>query len=464
MSAFVKTRRSFLKRVGLSATFVLPGLLSTERLAPRVSKGHSLLPVKPQMRQLCGVDVLVVGGGPAGIGAALAAAGKKAKTLLVENHAFFGGIASFCIGMNMNHMRAGSKPRSGLHELLIKKLQAYGDLAVDIRGHSVRCNVEYLKVAVLDALDEVGCRYLVHTRAVDAIMENNRVIGVVVATKKGTAAIRAKAVVDCTGDADIACFAGAETLFDIDNSPMTLALNVTNFDMSKAKESNFRAALKQARRSKTYPQVPRSCLFQRFPSSNTVMINHTGTREYGPIDATDPEQLTIAECFSRRQALQMLDAFRRFGGNALKNTELIATGPQIGVRESRRIKGVYVLTENDGVTGGKFDDVVAWRAGKIDVGGGVYDADMKVLNVPYRAILPERVDGLLAAGRCISTTHIAHSAGKSMGNCMATGHAAGLAAALAARKGCLPRDLNVTELQDVLRKDGVDLNYSGRPQ
>ncbi|MHC4575568.1 MAG: FAD-dependent oxidoreductase, partial [Planctomycetota bacterium] len=185
--------------------------------------------------------------------------------------------------------------------------------------------------------------------------------------------------------------------------------------------------------------------------------------EYGPIDATDPEQLTVAECFGRRQALQMLDSFRRFGGEALKDAELIAAGPQIGVRESRRIKGLYVLTEEDGVTGKKFDDTIAWRAGKIDVGGGVYDADMKVLNVPYRSILPEKVDGLLAAGRCISTTHIAHSAGKSMGNCMATGHAAGLAAALAAKKQSLPRDLNVAELQDALRKDAVDLNYSGKP-
>jgi hypothetical protein len=200
---------------------------------------------------------------------------------------------------------------------------------------------------------------------------------------------------------------------------------------------------------------------QRFPSSNTVMINHHGTRAYGPIDGADPHQLTAAECFSRRQALQMITAYREFGGEALKNAELICTGPQIGVRESRRIKGLYILTEQDAATGKKFEDVVAWRSGQIDVGGGVYDADMKVLNVPYRAILPEKVDGLLAAGRCMSTTHIAHSAGKSMGNCVATGHAAGLAAALSAKKGHVPRQLNVAELQAALRADGVDLNYAG---
>jgi hypothetical protein len=171
--------------------------------------------------------------------------------------------------------------------------------------------------------------------------------------------------------------------------------------------------------------------------------------------------LTAAECFSRRQALQMITTYREFGDEALKNAELICTGPQIGVRESRRIKGAYLLTEADAVAGRKFEDIVAWRSGKIDVGGGVYDADMKVLNVPYRALLPEKVDGLIAAGRCMSTTHIAHSAGKSMGNCVATGHAAGLAAALSVKDHCLVREVNINKLQDALRADGVDLNYAG---
>lgn len=463
MTTFDNTRRDFLKKIGLGTGFAVPALLTTNTPAIAGDKADPSPFSRHNPKKLCEVDVLVVGGGPAGIGAALAAANKGAKTLLVENHGFFGGIASFCIGMNINHMRAGKKPRSDIHELLIRKLLAYGPLAGEMHGHSLRCNVEYLKVAVLDSLDQVGCKYLVHTRAVDAVMDDNRVIGVVVATKKGLAAVHARITVDCTGDADVAHFAGAETMFDKENSPMTLALNITNFDMNTAKESDFKSALRQARKTKTYPSVPRSCLFQRFPSSNTIMINHTGTREYGPIDAADPEQLTIAECFSRRQALQMLDSFRRFGGDALKDAELIAAGPQIGIRESRRIKGLYVLTEQDAAAGRKFDDTIAWRAGKIDVGGGVYDADMKVLNVPYRSILPEKVDALLAAGRCISTTHIAHSAGKSMGNCLATGHAAGLAAALAGRKGCLPRDLNVTQLRDALRADSVDLTYSGKP-
>jgi flavin-dependent dehydrogenase len=125
--------------------------------------------------------------------------------------------------MNINQMGPGGS-RSVVHELLISKVLAYVDLAGRFHGHALACKVEYLKVAILDALDEVGCEYLVHTRAVDALMEDNRVIGVVVATKKGVQTIGVKVVVDCSGDADIAHFAGAQTLFDKDNSPMTLAL------------------------------------------------------------------------------------------------------------------------------------------------------------------------------------------------------------------------------------------------
>jgi len=167
-------------------------------------------------------DVLVVGGGPAGIGAALGAASNGANTLLIEHHAFFGGVAAWCLGMPINQMRPDSKPRSKLHELVLAKLRAYGDQAVRVGEHQLWCNVDYLKVAILDALDEVGCKYLVHTRAIDAVVEGNRITGVVVATKRGPAAIRAKAIVDCTGDADVAYYAGAETMKEVGSlSPMT---------------------------------------------------------------------------------------------------------------------------------------------------------------------------------------------------------------------------------------------------
>jgi len=195
-------------------------------------------------------------------------------------------------------------------------------------------------------------------------------------------------------------------------------------------------------------------------------INHSGTADMGRVDATDPIERSRAECNSRRQALQMIRAIRESASPELQRIEWIGSGPQVSVRETRRVKGAYVITEEDAMSGRKFDDAIAWRSGFLDPGGqrGAKFVKMKVHDVPYRAIVPEKLDGLLMAGRCISTTHIGAMAGKSMGNCMATGHAAGVAAALSAKRGVMPREISVRDLQDSLRADGVDLEMKDRDQ
>ena len=407
-------------------------------------------------------DVLVVGGGPAGIGAALGAAGKGANTLMIEHHAFFGGVAAWCLGMPINQMRPENKARSKVHELVLEKLRAYGDQAVRVGDHQLWCNVDYLKVAVLDSLDQLGCKYLVHTRAIDAVVEGGRITGVVVATKRGPAVIRAKAVVDCTGDADVAYYAGAETMKELGKlSPITLCLNLTNVTRDQISKANIEDIAGKARQK--YPLIPKRWDLGTVSNGHSFYINHAGTRDLGQFDATDPVQRTQAECQSRRQVLQMTLAMREFGGEALKDIELTGTGTQVGVRETRRVKGPYVLTEEDALTGRKFDDVIAWRSGFLDI-GFTRLSKMKIHDVPYRAIIPEKVDGLLMAGRCISATHVAAAAGKSMGNCVATGHAAGIAAAMAAKKGCTPREVKVSQIQDALRADGVDLTRGGEGQ
>ena len=423
-------------------------------------------PVIPPPRRpatLDEVDVLVVGGGPAGIGAALGAARKGVKTLLVENHAFFGGVAAWCLGMPINQVRPGGQPRSAVHELLIEKLVALGDQAVRFGQHELFCNVDYLKVAALDALDAAGCRYLVCLRAVDAVVESNRITGVVVATKNGLATIRAKTVIDCSGDADVAYFAGAETLKEAGRlSPMTLCLNLTNASKAQLLKVNIGEVARQAQAK--YPLIPKGWGLSSVANSQSCyFINHAGTRDLGQFDATDPAQRTQAECLSRRQAVQMTQAMREFGGEELRNIELIGTGAQLGVRETRRVKGVYVLTEEDAKTGRKFDDAIAWRSGFLDIGFVRFEK-MKIHDVPYRSVLPEKLEGLLMAGRCISATHVAAAAGKSMGNCMATGHAAGIAAALSVKHGIMPREVNVRELRDVLRADGVNFDVADREQ
>jgi len=459
MNDLTNSRRKLIKQVGLGIGMAVSGKLSSVAASRCVASAV----VSSKRKQLLETDVLVVGGGPAGIGAALGAARTGAKTLLIESCGFFGGVAAWSLGMPINQMRPESKPRSEVHELVIKKLLAYGDQAVHIGQHQLYCNVDYLKVAVLDALDEVGCKYLVHLTAADTLMQGNRVTGVVVSTKQGLATIFAKSVVDCTGDADVAYFASAETMMETEEPrmPSTLLLGLANVPLEQVRRANMKKIADSARAR--YPLIPKSWGLRPVSNCHHYYINHTGTRDIGQFDMTDPFQRSQAECVSRRQALQMTQAMREFGGEELKDIELVATSGQIAVRETRRVKGGYILTEEDAVKGRTFEDVIAWRSGYLDLMGYKF-TEMKIHDVPYRSILPAKVDGLLTAGRCISATHVAMAAGKSMGNCVATGHAAGLAAAMSAKKGILPRELKVAQLQEALRKDGVDLNMGGKTQ
>ncbi len=217
--------------------------------------------INKKRNQIIKTKVLVVGGGPAGIGAAIGAAKTGVETLVLENYGFFGGVASWGLGMCMNQMRPHEEPRGFVHELLLQKLQEYGSQAVRISTHQFYVNVDYMKAAVLDALDEVGCKYLVHARVVDTFMEGNRIKGVIISTKSGLTEVRADVVVDCTGDADVAFFAGAPTLKEIGNlSPQTMLFNVANMNTF---ESGDMDGVGEKARVK-YPLVPKNWSLKRF--------------------------------------------------------------------------------------------------------------------------------------------------------------------------------------------------------
>ncbi len=461
-----RTRRNFIGR--LSAVAATAGLAGSA-----CSKSGPAANMRLVSRDtLAETDVLVVGGGPAGIGAAVSAARQGVKVFLVEDCGFFGGVGAWGMGMQLNQMRPKGLPRGMVHETLIEKLMALGDQAASFGiaapadgNNALLCNVEYLKVAILDLLDEAGCQYLVHTQAIDALVENNRVTGAVVATKRGPMNIKARVVIDCTGDADLAYYAGAETMTAMGElSPSTLLYNtgnVTSEDINEGKEE-YRKNEEKAKQE--FPLISSAVLNLRpVANSHFFYTNHPGTRDHGEFDVTDPFKFSEAECLSRRQVVESVEALRKYAGEGLKEVELFGAGPRIGVRESRRLKGEYVLTEENAMEGTKFEDVVAWRSGNLDI-GHVRMAKMKIHDVPYRALLPVSIDGLLVAGRCISTTHVAASAGKSMGNCFATGHAAGIAGAMSAKQGVQPRELKVTKIQDALRRDEVDLEFSGQKQ
>ena len=444
-------RRKFIAATGLSV-LGLNRIIGQEPVTTEI--------VRKKRSEVIKTKVLVVGGGPAGIGAAIGAAKSGADTLLIENYGFFGGTAAFSVGMCINQMRPDEKPRGFVHELLLQKLQSYGEQAVRVSTHQFFTNVEYLKAAILDALDDVGCKYLVHTKAVDAITKGNRITGVVISTKSGLIDINADVVVDCTGDADIAYFAGAPTLLETGKlAPQTLLFDVSNVENYSSRDM---AGVVNKAKSK-YPLIPDSWGLLKVSNDHHFYINHSGTRDMGNFDITDPYQFSKAECMSRRQVVQMTEAMREFGNNDLKKCEIVGASTQIGVRESRRIKGAYILTEDDAIKGSRFDDVIAWRSGWLDI-GYVKVSQIKVHQVPYRCIVPDQIDYLLAAGRCISASHEGAAAGKSMGNCFATGHAAGVAAALSLKLKKTPRELDVKKIQEILKNDGVDLTKGGEAQ
>lgn len=409
------------------------------------------------------VDVLVAGGGPAGLGAALGAARHGAKTLLVERMGFLGGVASIGLGMTINQMRPGGKPRSAVHEALIGQLQRYGDAALRIEDHALITNTEYLKLAACEVLEQAGCDYLLHAFVSGASVAHDEVNGVTLATKSGPLPIRAMRVVDATGDGDVCFFAGCpmEKGREEDGflSPMTSLFVIGGVDVDAVrayqKENRGWRHLLEEGHAAGYVVPDRMGMTPTvYPGS--VFVNHSGTKRTGTLDGTDPRDQTRAERIMRQQAVDVVRLLRDRQIPGFENAYLQQVSPWAGVRETRRIVGEYILTEEDAKTGARFPDAIARRFGFLDIGFVRYEP-MTPHDVPYRALLPKRVENVLAAGRIISTTHVAMSAGKSMGNCMATGHAAGVAAALSIRENMAPRSLRIALVQDALEADGVEL-------
>lgn len=410
------------------------------------------------------VDVLVAGGGPAGIGAALGAARHGARTLLVERMGFLGGVAAIGLGMTINQMRPGGRPRGAVHEALIERLLHYGEAALRIEDHALITNTEYLKLAAFEVLEQAGCDYLLHSFVAATGLEGDRVTGVSLSTKHGPVRVAAQRVIDATGDGDVCFFAGCPMGKGREGdgflSPMTSLFVIGGVDVATA-----RAAQKDDRGWQRLLAdgdaagyvVPDRMGMTPTVYPDSVFVNHSGTKRYGALDGTDPRDQTRAERLMRQQAVDVVRLLRDRHVPGFERAYLQQVSPWAGVRETRRIVGDYILTEDDAKQGARFPDAIARRFGFLDIGFVRYET-MAPHDVPYRALLPKERENLLAAGRIISATHVAMSAGKSMGNCMATGHAAGAAAALSIREGVTPRALPAGLVQDALRADGVDLD------
>jgi hypothetical protein len=404
------------------------------------------------------VDVAVVGGGTAGILAAVAAARTGAQTLLVERYGHLGGYFACqpggAFGQSFQDMK-GNVVIQGLPWEFMERLIAAGGAVgpKDIEPPEGKkwhigksrpvVHYEAVKTLAFEMMEEEGVRLLLHTLTVDAIVQDHTIKGVIVENKSGRQAILAKVIVDSSGDADVAAYAGAQ----FEKTPKQ--------DMYQI-QRGFKVAIRNERGR---PEI-------LGPPDDTLRIHYLNAA-YNHGDGSDAWDLTRAEVEIRKRALQRLKELRKRPG--YETAYIFETGesPLLGVRETRRIVGEYMLTEQDVQQGQKFADTIAKSAQGLDMHNSASDdrgesaiclpCETDYYDIPYRCLLPKQIDHLLVAGRCISATHIAEAATRKVPNCMATGQAAGTAAALAVQLGVAPGKLDVALLQKTLREQGANV-------
>lgn len=437
-------------------------------------------------------DVLVVGGGPAGIAAAIASARNGAKTLLVERHGYLGGnLTAGLVGPCMTSYSLDGEQQliKGIFEELIVRMEAAGGAIhpSKIPAGSEYCGFityghdkvtpfdpEAVKLCAAEMCLEAGIDLLLHTFVADAIVEAGALAGVVVASKSGLEAIRASVVVDCSADGDVAARAGVAfeqgRTEDGLTQPMTLFFRVGNVDDARVKTyvtahpddyRPFASLVKEARERGEFPVLRRGVGLYKTLEDGVWRINTTRLHQ---LDGTDVRDLTRAEIDGRRQVAALMRFFRAWLPGFEKSV-LLDTAATIGVRETRRIVGEYTLTLDDLATGREFDDVVTLCGYPVDIhsptgdGGGADGSypSANVYQIPFRSLVPLGVEQLLVAGRCLSATHEALGAVRVMPPAFATGQAAGTAAALSIAHGVAPRDVSVPLLQETLVRQGAYL-------
>lgn len=445
-------------------------------------------------------DVLVVGGGPAGLGAAVGAADAGARVVLAERYGFLGGNATAALVMPLMSFHTRRSARGApdtakllptdhgpgdpiiagaLKRLLERLVRAGGAIPPSLEtGYVVPFDPEWFKLCALDLLDEAGVLFLLHAFAADVVRDpqrGGRISGVVFETKSGPIVVRARVIVDCTGDGDVAARAGAPFeigRYDGLTQPMTLMFRVVDFERA-AFEAYVRehpgewrgvhglwGLVRQASAAGELSLPREDMLFFATPHEHEVSMNSTRITRVLGVDVWD---LSYAEWCGRQQ-MRQIAAFLRKYVPGFERAYVAQSGVQIGVRETRRILGDYQLTAEDVLRARKFDDAIARGAYPVDIhnpdGKGTVLRHVplgEAYDIPLRCLLPRDVENVVVAGRCISGTHEAHSSYRVMPIVMATGQAAGVCAAMAAKRGCAPRAVAVREVQRELIRQGASL-------
>lgn len=437
-------------------------------------------------------DVLVIGGGPAGFGAAVAAARNGAKTMLIEQNSVLGGMATAgLVGPFMtcydndgteqivkgifDELCIRTEAKGGaIHPSKITGMTSYSSYYLRSHEHVTPYQSEVLAVVMDEMVTEAGVRVLFHTQLADVITENGMIKYVIVLMKEGLAAIQAQCYIDCTGDADVAVKAGVPVWSGDEETgvmqPTTLFFEVGNIDRAA-----FLAEL-DANRDRLDDHMG-NCYAWRIADAKrngdwSLDKNEVGmyeqnipgrwkvnTTRMSYVDATDTEQITQAMMEGRRQVQEVL-AFMKKYLPGCENVQLIQVAPSLGVRETRHIKGEYRLTAQDILERKHFDDAVCTFAYAIDVhhseGGGVtFTLVDQYYTIPYRCMVPENCHNLLVAGRSICGTSEAAASYRVMPACVAMGQAAGTGAAMAVESHVNPEKIDIKGLRRALIEQGA---------
>jgi hypothetical protein len=419
-------------------------------------------------------DILIVGGGAAGTLAAISAARKNQKVLLLEAKGALGGSRTL---MGVDTFNGFFSPGEKLFQLVggisyevVEKLKKSRSAFIRQNtfgsGPVVTYDIEQLKIVYEEMVVEAGAQLLFYSFVPEVNMDGDSIQSVIVCNKAGLSQVEASLIIDATGDLDIAACAGEEyELAGKNGNPvqsLTMIFYMGNVDNNRA------FSLAQADRTRIMQAASESGKYHLTRIGGSIHPTphpgyvHANLTRIPNIDATDPLALTNAEIEGRRQVQEYV----RFLINEYPGFEhayLASTSSTIGVRETRRLKGQYILTGDDIKDGAKFEDAIACCSAPIEDHLAGKDVNWEFLKagdyyqIPYRSLLPQKIDNLLVAGRCLSATHDGQASARNSAQCMAMGEAAGVAAALAVSQGISPEHIDRHALKDNLLSQGVIL-------
>ncbi len=427
-------------------------------------------------------DVVVVGGGPAGLMAAAAAARSGRSTILLERYGFLGGagtaggLSTFC-GLHAKIYGEHHRVIHGLADELLDRLDKLDGLAkphltINDGITAQAFDISTYKIAADELVVGSGARILFHTLAVGVVMADEDTIdAVLIESKSGRAAIRGRMFIDASGDGDVAAWAGVRYEKSAPLLYPSLMFRINGVDATAAGPAPWRTVerlMEDAERAGThrFPRKKPIVRPQRNPLEWRANLTQLSNPDGSAVDGTDVDQMTHGELTGRQQVLDAF-TFIRDHTPGFHQSYIVDLAPQIGIRETRRIVGHYQLTEDDVLDCADFADTIgvngwpveAHVAGTVEFRWQRGDDPRGFNQLPFRMMVPERVDNLYVAGRCASMTHGGQSSARVTGPCFAMGEAAGTAADLALGAGVAGGAVDVAELQRRLEHNGA---YLGR--